>query len=276
MESRKSVVIVNMIDVEVDTRTSSMDSVSTKQSCHLCDTGKEETSRHGIGNRILLALPVCLVIIPALFISIAFTLAHVKGTMKLPPTRTTPYISDLGADEPQGSFFTLGLTIGAFFTAAVVIVRYVQVKSTVENIGLWINLVGLVFGILIVVGQVMVASFRLAPLTSVHYFGAVLYAVSGVIYAPIQTYISHKEKHYFGRRYRDIFLCLRVLLSAGVSLGFVIFGLFLIPPLVQYNRPGYSVAQAGEWSFAVFKMLFMLTFIVDFWKLQPNLLISST
>ena len=273
MESSRSTIIANITDLELDARASDIDLNSTKQSCRLCNGKGGSNSRRSIGNIILLSLPICLFALPTIFISIAYIYGQVEGTLKLPPTRNVPYISDIGEGQPQSGFFSIGLTLGAIFTIALVVVRYLQVQYSVESINPWVNPVGLGFGLFIAVGQITVAAFELSGITSVHYIGAMLFAFSAVVYAPIQTYISHKEKTLCGR-YRELFLYLRGLLSAGSLLGFIIFGLFLIPPLVKYNQPGYSVAQAGEWCFAACTMLFMLTFTVDFWPLQPKFVIE--
>lgn len=274
MQSSKSIIIENVGEKEFASHTCDQDLNAREQISN--DGGAlDRKNRHGIGNILVLSLPICLVFMPTFLILIAFVYAKAEGTLALPPTRDVPYISDLGNVQPQSSFFTLGLAFGAFFTVLLVIVRYIQVKSSYDGINPWINTVGLVTGLLIAVGQITVASFQLSTNSSVHYLGAVLYTFSAVIYIPIQTFISDKEMYLCGR-YRSVFLYARGLLTSGVLLGFLIFSMFLLPPFVKFNRPGYSVAQSGEWCFAVFKMLYMLTFIVDFWKLQPSLVLTRS
>ena len=257
-------------DLELNQRPDGMDLNAAKQRCELCvKANASSSSRHGAGNIILLAFPICLVFIPTTFVSIAYIYAHVKGTLKLPENRDVPFISDIGEGLPQSNLFSFGLAIGAFCTAAMVVVRYLQVRYFVDNISPRVNHIGLISGLFIAIGQAAVASFQLSGLTTAHYLGALIYSFSAVVFAPIQTYISFKEKTLCGV-YREIFLYLRGFLSAGIFLAFLIFGMFFVPPLAQYNERGFPVSQSGEWCFAGFKMIFMLTFIVDFWRLQPR------
>ena len=275
MSPQKSVVIANKNDVDVAARekmpSQRVARENNKFSDHECTCFDPVVVKphRTFASLILVILPACIAIIPMIFISIAYLYAQYLGTFKLPPTRNVPYISDIGNDQPQSSFFTIGLVLSSLCTVAVVFVRYVQVMVYIENVNRRVNVVGFLFGVLNAFGMLIVASFQLTGLSHVHYAGAFLYAFSGVIYTQIHTYISHKDKSLTGN-YRTSLLILRGVLSAGVLLGFLTFGVFLLPSLVKFNRPGYSVAQAGEWFFAVCKMGFMLTFIADFWKLQPQ------
>ena len=263
-------------DLELNQRADGVDLNATKRTCEFCAAARaSSSSRHNTGNIIILTIPLCLVFIPTVFVSIAYIYAHVKGTLKLPGDRNVPFISDIGEGLPQSNLFSFGLAIGAFCTAAMVIVRYLQVKYFVDNISPRVNHIGLVSGLFIAIGQVAVASFQLSGLTTVHYLGALIYSFSAVIFAPIQTYISCKEKTLYGI-YREIFLYLRGFLSAGILLAFLIFGMFFVPPLAQYNERDFPVSQTGEWCFAGFKMVFMLTFVVDFWRLQPRVVFEKS
>ena len=267
MESRQASTACNVCSMDPEMPALSRDLNSTKGPCKFCAEATGNSSGHSI---ILISLPVCLVFIPTIFVSVAYIYAHAKEKMKLPKDRRVPYISDIGEGQPQSNLFTFGLTIGAFCTAAMVIVRYFQVKCSVDDMNPRINYVGLISGLLVAVGQVAVASFQLSGILSVHYFGAVIYSLSAVVFAPVQTYISSKEKT-LCKKYRMVFLYLRGLLSVGVLLGFLIFGIFMLPPLVELNKLDFPISQSGEWCFVGCSMLYMLTFIVDFWRLQPKL-----
>ena len=223
----------------------------------------------GFGNKILLSLPIGAVIIPAMFVIGAYFYASKKDTLKLPASRAVPYISDIGDLKPQSGLFTFGLTLSSYFTFGVVLTRFFQVRILANTVRRWINYLALYLGILIVVGKVMVASFQISGHLIAHFLGAALYVVSTVLFISVQTFISFKEKPIVGK-HRKAFLVTRCLLSATSIAGTIIFGVFLLPPFVKYNRGKFFVAQMGEWCFAVCKLLFMLTFMVDFWHLEPR------
>ena len=275
MEFLRRSATYNITNFELEQHASDRDFNSIKQTNGLHFAAAGSRSRHSIGNIILITLPICLVFIPTVFTSTAYVYAHVGGTLRLPKNRTVPFISDIGESQPQSNLFAFGLNIGAFCTAAVVVIRYFHVKCTVADVSPRINCTGLITGLLIAIGQVAVASFQLSGMSTAHYVGALVYSLSAVIFAFIQTHISYKENNLCGK-YRGVFLGLRGLLSAGIFIGFLVFGIFCVPPLVKYNKGGFSVSQSGEWCFAGFKMLFMLTFIVDFWSLRPELVFEKS
>jgi len=267
MESLRTSTACNTSSMDPEMPARSRDLNSTKGPCEFCAASTGNSSGHSI---ILISVPICLVFIPTIFVSVAYIYAYAREKMKLPEDRRVPYISDIGEGQPQSNLFTFGLTIGAFCTAAMVIVRYFQVKCSVDGINPRINYVGLVSGLLVALGQVAVASFQLSGILSVHYFGAVMYSLSAVVFVPVQTYISTKEKN-LCKKYRMVFLYLRGLLSAGVLIGFLLFAVFMLPPLVRFNKLDFHISQSGEWCFVGCNMLYLLTFIVDFWRLQPKL-----
>ena len=275
-ETRKSLVIANKNDIELsfgrleNGYRSSEGQSNGNRNCH-----GDSKPKHTIGNIIIITLPIFLVVIPTVLSAVAYIMARHRDTLKLPKSRDVPYISDIGDSQPQSSLFTLGLSLSSFCTFAVISLRYFQVKTHFEDVKPWVNRFGLLAGMLITIGKIMVASFQLTCLQVPHYAGAFVYSLSAVFYTVIQTYISHKDSNMRGKR-RVLFLIFRGLLSAGTILGFLVFGIFLLPWLVKFNRPGYSMAQAGEWCFAACKMLFMLTFVVDFWKLQPRFTLDRT
>lgn len=275
-ETRKSLVIANKNDIELNFgRLENGHRSSEGQSNGKRDIHGDKKPKHTVGNIIIITLPIFLVVIPTVLSAVAYIMARHRDTLKLPKSRDVPYISDIGDSQPQSSLFTLGLSLSSFCTFAVITLRYFQVKAHFHDVKPWVNRFGFFAGVLITIGKVMVASFQLTGLQIPHYAGAFVYSLSAVFYTVIQTYISHKDSNMHGKR-RVLFLIFRGLLSAGTILGFLVFGIFLIPSLVKFNRPGYSMAQAGEWCFAACKMLFMLTFVVDFWKLQPSFVLDRT
>ena len=233
-----------------------------------CTSQRNESASadHSFGNKLLICLPLGALIIPAFFILLAYFLGNTLNTMKLPAYHDVPYLSDVGNHTPQSSIFAFGLTLSSFFSVGVIMVRYHQVKSLFLKNDKRTNQIGFVFGILFVIGKLIAASFQFSSVAIVHFVGAGIFIIFATLWAGIQSLISYKNRQSY---YGNIVAMSRVVLSIGMFITAVILGTFLSPDLHKYNRAGYSTAQGSEWAWATFKGLFMLTFVEDFWRLQP-------
>ena len=181
-----------------------------------------------------------------------------------------PFISDMGDSSPQSSVFTLGLSISCYFTLVVIIIRYNQVRCIYYN-GWKPNAISVYFGVTFLLGKLIIASFQLSSNQLVHYFGAGLYFVGTTGYVAIQVYITYTN---ITRTSRIVFY-IRLLTCVGMSSSAILFAVFFgIPSLKVYNRYGANVAQGAEWTFAVLKMVFMLTFLYDFWNVDVSFYIK--
>ena len=221
---------------------------------------------HSFSNKLLLCFPGGALVIPAFFILLAYSIADLQNTLELPPNSNVPYISDVGNGTPQSSIFTFGLNLSAFFTLAIILTRYYQVKNLFVRNDRRTNAAGLAVGLLFVLGTLIVSSFQVRSVTVVHFIGAGLYVVFATIYAGIQSFISYKNRQVYQR---GVVVLIRIVLTFGMVAGGFLFLIFLIPSLHKYNRINYSVAQGSEWCWAACKVLFMLSFVEDFWRLEP-------
>ncbi len=228
---------------------------------------------HNLGNKLLLLLPIGAFLTPALFVVAAYLYAEYRGTLVLPKSRKVPFISDIGDSTPQNSIFVFGLVLSSYFTLAVVIVRFFQTKYFIPKIGSCINSLGLILGILIVLGKLSVASFQLSEHFVCHFVGAGIYVACSVSYVILQFAVFLKDET-LAETHRRVLAFMRGFLLIGIISGMVVFGVFLLPSLVKYNQRNYSVAQSGEWCFAACKLLFMLTFVVEFRNLRPEFQLS--
>ncbi|XP_065679001.1 uncharacterized protein LOC105846697 [Hydra vulgaris] len=212
---------------------------------------------------IVTCLPIATVLLAILTTIISFTVA-IK--FEIIAAGYLPFISEIGNNKPQSSILTFGLSLSAILTFAVILIRFLQVKHffitrQFENIS------SFVAGALLVFGNFLVISFQLSSHTVIHYFGATLYFLGTFFYCILQTKISyHNAKRY-------LFLT-RLCISISMFLFGFLFALFLLPSMKVLNEK-HRVAEAAEWCFLAVNMIFILTFVVDFWNIIPVLTIKK-
>ena len=221
---------------------------------------------HSFSNKLLLCLPSGALIIPAFFIVLSYFVGNLLNTLELPPNSNVPYISDVGNDIPQSSIFTFGLNLSVFFTLGIIITRYYQVKTLFARNDGRMNDAGLFAGLIFLIGKLMVAAFQIKSMQVAHFLGAGLYVLFGTVYGGIQSFISYENRKF---NHGCVVVFIRIVLTVGMFAGGTVFAIFQIPSLHKYNRINYSVAQWGEWCWAISKTLFMLSFVEDFWRLEP-------
>ena len=251
------------------TRTTSLDSYYNGISF-----SRAEYRTHGssFGNRFVISLPILNAVIPIVFLISSYLYALNNTVPYLPTNQDVPFISDIGNEKPQSSLFTFGMSLSAYFTLGTVLVRFCQIQHFLVKLDGLVNYISLVAGLLFILGKIMVVSFQISSQKSAHFVGAGLYVIFATAYAVMQTVISYKNKTLYGR-YKNHLIIVRIVFVIGMLVGTLLFGIFLFPNLIKYNRKGYSVSQSGEWLFASCKLCFMFTFVLDFWSLHPRLLL---
>ena len=232
-----------------------------------------KTRGSSFGNKLLISLPILNLLIPLVFMIAAYFYVHGRiGNAFLQKDQDTAFVSDIGDKTPQSSIFSFGVILGSFTSLCIVVVRYFQVKHFYVKHDGRINDAGLCIGVIFILGKVLVSSFQLSSQRDVHFVGAGVYVFFACIYAIIQTIISCKNGSLYAK-FKNVIVYSRIFLTAGMIIGTLIFLIFLLPDLLKYNKKGYSVGQGGEWFFLCCKMVYMLTFVVDFWPLHPRLLL---
>jgi len=226
-----------------------------------------------LGNRILIAIPVLHIVLSLLFVIGSYFYARdVSGTSFMEQGNNVPFISELGDKQPQSSLFTFGLVLTSFTSLGIVATRFFQVKHFFVKYDGRLNVASLVVGMVFILGKVMTACFQQTSQRAVHFTAAAVYVLLASVYAVIQTFITYKNRTLYCRR-ENLILLLRLFCTLGMISGTILFLVFLLPDLRKYNKSGKSVSQGGEWFFVVCKMLFMLSFVSDFWYLHPRWLL---
>ena len=226
-----------------------------------------------LGNKILIAVPIVHIVVSLLFIIGSYFYARdTSGTSFMEQGNNVAFISELGNNQPQSSLFTLGIVLTSFSSLCIIATRFFQVKHFFVKYDGKLNITGLIVGMVFVFGKIVSGCFQEASQREVHFTGAGFYVIFASIYAGIQTFITYKNRTLYSR-WETAVLALRAFCSLGMVIGTIIFLVFLHPDLRKYNRSGKSVSQGAEWFLVVCKMLFMLTFVSDFWYLHPRWLL---
>lgn len=226
-----------------------------------------------LGNRLLIAIPILHVVMSFLFtLGSYFYARHTSGSSFMETGNNVPFISEIGNKQPQSSLFTFGMVLTSITSLGIVATRYFQVKHFFVKYDGRLNIAGLIFGMVFVLGKIMTGCFQEASQREVHFIAAGFYVICASVYAGIQTFITYKNRTLYSKREIAV-LAFRVFCTLGMTISTVIFLVFLHPDLRKYNRSGKSVSQGAEWFLVVCKMLFMLTFVSDFWYLHPRWLL---
>ena len=231
-----------------------------------CDAASPLRKRWKEGNILIVMLPIGASLLPSLFIFGAYIHANTSDSMRLNNRTNVPYVSDIGNHKPHSSVFTLGLSLGAMFGFWLILVRHIQVDILYDNRRSKANMASSFAGLIGILGELVVGSFQLSSHSILHYLGAFVHFVSIMVFMFLQTFITHRNIENVGTRKNAVALIIvRGLLSSGLLMSIVVFGVFvLLPSLSEYNRTGYSIAQIAEWVMFGSVVLFMLTFLYDF------------
>ena len=229
--------------------------------------GKRQESSLNRYRCVIMALPIITVTISVSTMIISYLVARYTRENEpiTPETNCTlrtdfpPYISDVGDCKPQSSYFTFGMILSGCVTLSIFVVRYLQVRNFYVDRDC-ANLASIITGIVLITGKFMTVSFQLSSHKPIHFFGAAGYFFGTFIYACLQTRITYGENF-------KLFI-FRLICSFGLfSTGFL-FSIFIIPSL-EMRYLEYNIAQVSEWTFALLKMLFMLSFWFDFKNVIP-------
>lgn len=238
---------------------------------------EEDVQYYTVSSRwFVFSLPVISSMLSFVACLMAYIIGVNNGTLKSLPF--VPFISDTGNFKPSSSIFTLFLILSSFASLSIVLIRFYQVAASKHNSLVTANKIALSFGVIFVLGKVIVSSFQLSSSMLIHYLAAGIYFLGATIYALLQTYISGKilgkvTKTRFiedGRWRREcITYVFRIICCCGLICNLLLFGIFAtVPSLSIHNRDGANVAQGAEWALAVFKIFFLLTFLNDFWNIE--------
>jgi len=173
-----------------------------------------------------------------------------------------PYPSDLMKEQPERGIYSASLGISALLTMTVFLLRFAQVHSFTSSACKKLNYVALIIGILMLIGQIIVAGFSLEENKIVHYSGAVLYFGCSTLYMILQAHISRKHKLH----HTTCIIVFRIF--------FAILGSF--PPiaytvarlLAPKSEDRYYIPQGSEWLLALLCFLYIASFSWDFSKLS--------
>ena len=206
----------------------------------------------------LSALPIVSISSSILAIVLGYIIGIETGSVERFPY--LPFISDLGDLRPESSVFSFFITLSCYFSWCIFIVRYFQVKEIYSQC-LKTNLFSLYVGAVLIVGKIMVSAFQLTNIKSVHFIGAGLYFAGVTLYISCQVYITFNNE----TRWRTLLLVVRIVCLIVMVINSIIFTVFMAPGMEKYNRGGANVAQTAEWLMAIFKMVFVFSFLGDFW-----------
>ena len=216
--------------------------------------------------RHFLVLPIATVFLSTVTFGISYgvglKLARINSS-------TIAFISDTGDLRPHSSIFSLGISLSCIMTLVIIIVRYYQVKIFYIDNPLYqkINLFSLISGLILVLGSLIVAAFQLSSEKHIHYLGASMYFGGATFFCVTQSYFTYKKE-----KLRTHFIVIvRITCTAVMLTSLLVFGIFMTPSLTKYNRNGKNVAQFFEWLLVCCQLVFMLTFLFDFWKVEIEL-----
>uniref|UniRef100_A0A667YM49 DNA-damage regulated autophagy modulator 1 n=1 Tax=Myripristis murdjan TaxID=586833 RepID=A0A667YM49_9TELE len=171
-----------------------------------------------------------------------------------------PYISDTGALPPESCLFGLMTFISAF-AAATMYARYKYVEKLSEETSLvrpCLNKAALGLGMLACLGMCIVATFQETTVTRVHDAGAVLFFLTGVLYAIFQSVISHRI-YPFGS---SLTVCR--IRTAIATLACLAFFPSILSHSSKLHKYQHKTSAVSEWIVAFSFVCFFLTYIDEF------------
>uniref|UniRef100_UPI0037E99C51 DNA damage-regulated autophagy modulator protein 2b n=1 Tax=Semicossyphus pulcher TaxID=241346 RepID=UPI0037E99C51 len=225
-------------------------------------------------------LPVALVI----WTAASFIFAYITAVVLRHVDPLVPYISDTGTMPPERCVFGIMLDVSAFLGIATVYVRYKQVEALIGEDELRLkrlNRIGLLLGWISSFGMCVVANFQKTTLFSMHLVGAVLTFGVGALYIFVQTLLSlYMQPHVHSKT------TYKARLGIGVWTLCSIISMF-ISSVIMYSslrgvdvphklhwipgETGYTahmISTVSEWSLAFSFIMFFLTYIRDFQKID--------
>ena len=208
---------------------------------------------------LLIILPISTVFMSVTACLLGYVIAVETDSVK--PYPFFPYISQLGDLRPESNIYTFFMIISCFLTSYIIIIRYFQVKETHDDCRL-VNKLSVGFGAAFVLGKVMVTTLQITCIKPMHYVGAGVYFVGVIAYVASQVYLTYKTL----TPSKMCLLIVRIICFVGIVACIVTYSTSAV--FSDYSR--YFAATA-EWSMAIFKITFMLTFLGDFWQVKMRL-----
>ncbi|XP_012554608.2 transmembrane protein 150A [Hydra vulgaris] len=208
----------------------------------------------------LYGVVIASVVIPAITFCVSLAVGYKSQTVN---STYTPFVSEAGDQKPNSSIFTLGLSLSGMMTMVIIIIRFYQVKfyfTERNECFSRINNFSLICGITLVFGEFIVAAFQLSNITPIHFLGAGMNFLGAVLYCGTQCYFTSQNP-------KTIFF-FRVISTVTMAFSSMVFVVFMVPPLTRHNRNGENIAQTFEWILVTCQLIFMLTFLYDFRRLE--------
>lgn len=163
-----------------------------------------------------------------------------------------PFISIAGNFPPASCIFSQVMNLAAFVGFLIAVLRYFQLKHTVNMAGL--NVASLVVFSLGCFGMTLIGNFQLFYQQRIHNLGTSLTFGLGTLFCWIQSYITLKANlRNEGKKVGVI----RFLLSASITVCAVLYPLLLSQGI---RMP----AARCQWALVMFFILFFGTFAVEF------------
>ncbi|XP_041639078.1 DNA damage-regulated autophagy modulator protein 2b [Cheilinus undulatus] len=228
----------------------------------------------------LCILPVALVI----WTAASFIFAYITAVVLRHVDPLLPYISDTGTMPPERCVFGIMLDISAFLGMATVYVRYKQVEALIDDEDVKqrrLNLSGLLLGFISSFGMCVVANFQKTTLFSMHLVGAVLTFGVGALYILVQTLLSlYMQPRVHSKTTYVVRLCIGVWTFTSIISMFVSSVIMYtslrgvdVPQKLHWTpgETGYTahiISTVSEWSLAFSFIMFFLTYIRDFQKID--------
>ncbi|XP_063167656.1 transmembrane protein 150A isoform X2 [Candoia aspera] len=177
-----------------------------------------------------------------------------------------PLISKCGTYPPESCLFSLIGNIGAFWVAVVCFLRYGQLLE--QSQASRVNTAALVTGCTNAAGLVVVGNFQVDYAKSLHYLGAGVAFLAGLLFVCLQCFLSYR----IALSAMDLWVAhLRVFLATLAFTSLVFSGIFFIHEsfLLQH------LAAICEWVFVIDILVFYGTFTYEFGAVSNETLVAA-
>lgn len=171
-----------------------------------------------------------------------------------------PYPSSLGVHFPERGFFEMSLSVGSTLAFSVVLLRFLQgCQERTNAFYRKLNKLSFVFGIMMVLGQLIVAVFPdVDGLHWQHFGGACMFFLSALLYMLLQTHLSNKV--FLNNRCVVFVRVLCCVISIITTISYTTARLF-----APKEKDRYKIPHASEWLAGLSLNIYILTFCSDFY-----------
>lgn len=213
--------------------------------------GEETRDRH-----LLPALPLLAGLVPFTTAAVCYLVRVLLNDNLVDGFVVTPF--ELIDKQPERGIFAIGLAAGGTLSCAVVMLRYVQIKSSYPLLCARANLASLVIGVVTSLAQASLAAFTPSENLLAHRTLACIYVTSACAWMITQAHVSRVAAAYHS-------LCAKVMrigcatlccaCPVAYALGHVFGGA---------HRRHYFVPMTAEWTVMLLSWLFIGSFVWDF------------